>query len=182
MRNRKRLWLITAGLVALGSQPAAADPGAPAPAAKTACRTLDKLQESIDDDLDAGLGGLRIVWNRSPFDTARLSNSRDKIQIFSHGVRYLRGIDDETPVPGLAPVLSRLESSAQDLRDSVDSLAYHVEGSYTPGYDQYSGSWSPGYDSLHNPAEGDWAALDYADEQEQALVDLVEKLRANGCA
>ncbi|EFV13154.1 hypothetical protein [Segniliparus rugosus] len=148
-------------------------PSAPQPA-KVSCSTLDQVQESLDDDIDAGVGGLRIVIS-SPYasGSSQKNNADDKINMVAHGVTYLKGVDDDSPVPGLARILDKMDRGVDDMRNAVDSLFHWSPGTWN-GLEYLQPSMG-----LAFPQQGTWDTLDYVDEQQEAASDLVAQLRGS---
>jgi len=163
-------WAVMAALTcaALGSAPsAAADP------ARVPCGVLDQVRESLDNDINAGIGGVRIVIS-SPYASgaAQQRDTNVKLAMISHGVHYMEDVNGPGIVPGLAPALVDLRRASDDMRDAVSALFVISGGGYGYGYGNYGPTVSNAW-----PQPSTWTAIDWADQKKDDIYALVNGLR-----
>ncbi len=62
---------------------------------------LDQIRESLDNDINAGIGGVRIVIS-SPYASgaAQQRDTNVKLAMISHGVHYMEDVNGPGIVPG----------------------------------------------------------------------------------
>lgn len=145
---------------------AAADP------VRVPCGVLDQVRESLDNDINAGIGGVRIVIS-SPYASgaAQQRDTNVKLAMISHGVHYMEDVNGPGIVPGLAPALVDLRRASDDMRDAVSAL-YVVSSSYGYGYGNYGPTVSNAW-----PQPSTWTAIDYADQKKDDIYALVNGLQ-----
>lgn len=156
--------VLAAACASLGLAPsAAADP------VRVPCGVLDQVRESLDNDINAGIGGVRIVIS-SPYASgaAQQRDTNVKLAMISHGVHYMEDVNGPDIVPGLAPALVDLGRAGDDMRDAVQAL-YVMSPSYGSGYGPtVSNAW---------PQPSTWTAIDYADQKKDDVYALVNGLQ-----
>ncbi|WP_431240284.1 hypothetical protein ACQ86B_12660 [Mycolicibacterium aichiense] len=142
----------------------AADPG------RVPCGVLDQVRESLDNDINAGIGGVRIVIS-SPYASgaAQQRDTNVKLAMISHGVHYMEDVNGPGIVPGLAPALVDLRRASDDMRDAVGAL-FVVSPGY--GYGNYGPTVSNAW-----PQPSTWTAIDYADQKKDDIYALVNGLQ-----
>jgi hypothetical protein len=147
---------------------AAADP------VRVACGVLDQVRESLDNDINAGIGGVRIVIS-SPYASgaAQKRDTDVKLSMISHGVHYMEDVNGDGIVPGLAPALVDLRRASDDIRDAVEAL-FVISPGY--GYGYGIGSYGPTVGNAW-PQPSTWTAIDYADQKKDAIYALVNGLQ-----
>lgn len=123
------------------------------------CATLDKIQESLNDDIN--FDALRNGLNQG-LGPLRARQSTDAVQSLSHGVYYMSDVDTQSPVPGLAPLLQQLRGAVDDVGNAVRALTI----------------FSGGYDGVTRfPTQDTWEAVDYAENKVAPVQNLVNRLR-----
>jgi hypothetical protein len=147
---------------------AAADP-VPVP-----CGALGQVRESLDNDINAGIGGVRIVIS-SPYasGSAQKRDTEVKLAMISHGVHYMEDVNGPGIVPGLAPALVDLGRASDDMRDAVEAL-FQISGGYGFGYG--IGDYAPTVSNAW-PQPSTWTAIDYADQKKDDIYALVNGLQ-----
>ncbi|MCV7214181.1 hypothetical protein H7J51_02645 [Mycobacterium crocinum] len=146
----------------------AADP------ARVPCGVLDQVRESLDNDINAGIGGVRIVIS-SPYASgaAQQRDTNVKLAMISHGVHYMEDVNGPGIVPGLAPELVDLRRASDDMRDAVGALFVVSPGyGYGLGYGNYGPTVSNAW-----PQPSTWTAIDYADQKKDDIYALVNGLQ-----
>lgn len=137
------------------------------------CGVLGQIRESLDDDINAGIGGVRIVIS-SPYASgaAQQRDTNVKLAMIGHGVHYMEDVNGPGIIPGLAPALVDLHRATDDMRDAVGAL-FVVSTSYGSGF-AYGG-----YPTVSNawPQPSTWTAIDYADQKKDAIYALVNGLQ-----
>jgi hypothetical protein len=151
------------------SPPAAADP------VRVPCGVLGQIRESLDNDINAGIGGVRIVIS-SPYASgaAQQRDTNVKLAMISHGVHYMEDVNGPGIVPGLAPALVDLRRASDDMRDAVSALFV-----VSPGYGGYGygyGGYGPTVSNAW-PQPSTWTAIDYADQKKDDIYALVNGLQ-----
>lgn len=148
---------------------AAADP------VRVPCGVLDQIRESLDNDINAGIGGVRIVIS-SPYASgaAQQRDTNVKLAMISHGIHYMEDVNGTGIVPGLAPALVDLRRASDDMRDAVSAL-YVITPGYGYGLGDY-GSYGPTVSNAW-PQPSTWTAIDYADQKKDAIYALVNGLQ-----
>lgn len=143
--------------------PAAADTEARVP-----CGVLDQLQNSLDSDVSVGLAGVRTVIT-SPYISggAQKRDAEANLALVSHGVHVLEDINGADNVPGLAPLLVRLDQANEDMTQAVEALFQPTWGGYEYGSTM----------SLAWPQPATWTIIDYADQKKSDVYALVNSLR-----
>jgi hypothetical protein len=147
---------------------AAADP------VRVPCGVLGQVRESLDNDINAGIGGVRIVIS-SPYASgaAQQRDTNVKLAMISHGVHYMEDVNGPGIVPGLAPALVDLHRATDDMRDAVGALFVISGGSgYGYGYGNYGPTVSNAW-----PQPSTWTAIDYADQKKDDIYALVNGLQ-----
>ncbi|KDF02332.1 hypothetical protein Y900_026190 [Mycolicibacterium aromaticivorans JS19b1 = JCM 16368] len=149
--------------------PVAADPG------RVPCGVLDQVRESLDDDINAGIGGVRIVIS-SPYASgaAQQRDTNVKLAMISHGVHYMEDVNGPGIVPGLAPALVDLRRATDDMRDAVSAL-FVVSPGYGYGDGYGYGNYGPTVSNAW-PQPSTWTAIDYADQKKDEIYALVNGL------
>ncbi|OBG26918.1 hypothetical protein A5673_07135 [Mycobacterium sp. E3198] len=161
----------------------------PAPRAFAAprvpCGELDQIRESLDDDITAGIDGVRRAittpfsrgasgalghWEPNP----RQQDADGQLAMVDHGVRYLQDINSGNPIPGLAALLGNLQHASDDMNASVNSLFYTANMWVGDEY------WS-NYPMSKAPDSSTWAAIDNAEQKKNDIYGPVNALRGN-CA
>lgn len=153
-----------------------ADPPAGTPA-KAPCGVLNQIRESLDDDITGGINGVRTTIS-SPYmnGSSQRRDTDSKLAMIEHGVHYMQDLNGNNVVPGLAPLLDKLDRARGDMKDAVDSL-FQINGS-GGGYGAFGGGV---YTTLAWPQPSTWAAIDYADQKKNDVYALVNNLQGN-CA
>ncbi|KAA0108314.1 hypothetical protein CIW47_14545 [Mycolicibacterium sp. P1-5] len=147
--------------------PAAAEP------ARVPCGPLDQIHESLDNDINAGIGGVRTVIS-SPYASgaAQQRDTNVKLAMISHGIHYMEDVNGPGVVPGLASALVDLRRAGDDMRDAVSAL-FVVSSNYGYGYGY--GSYGPTVSNAW-PQPSTWTAIDYADQKKDDIYTLVNGL------
>ncbi|WP_431232037.1 hypothetical protein ACQ856_21415 [Mycolicibacterium psychrotolerans] len=153
----------------IAAPPVAADP------VRVPCGVLDQVRESLDNDINAGIGGVRIVIS-SPYASgaAQQRDTNVKLAMISHGVHYMEDVNGPGIVPGLAPALVDLRRASDDMRDAVSAL-FVVSPGY--GYGLGYGSYGPTVSNAW-PQPSTWTAIDYADQKKDDIYALVNGLQS----
>lgn len=145
------------------------------PARVPPCGVLDQIRESLDNDINAGIGGVRIVIS-SPYASgaAQQRDTNVKLAMISHGVHYMEDVNGPGIVPGgLAPELVDLRRASDDMRDAVSALFVVSPGyGYGLGYGNYGPTVSNAW-----PQPSTWTAIDYADQKKDDIYALVNGLQ-----
>ncbi len=161
MRVARVGWAMVALLAtcAVSAPHAAAQPTVP-------CGVLDQIRASLDNDVSAGLDGVRTVIS-SPYGIGRLQqrDAADRLNMVNHGVHVIQDINTGTPVPGLAPLLDRLAVAAGDAKEAVLT----------------SFGWSAGGTggSVAMPTQSTWDSIDYANQKKNDVYGLLDGLHGN---
>ncbi len=136
---------------------------------------LDQVRESLDDDINAGIGGVRIVIS-SPYASgaAQQRDTNVKLAMISHGVHYMEDVNGPGIVPGLAPALVDLRRATDDMRDAVSAL-FVVSPGYGYGDGYGYGNYGPTVSNAW-PQPSTWTAIDYADQKKDEIYALVNGL------
>lgn len=144
--------------------PAAADTHLP-------CGVLDQVRDSLDNNVSVGLGGVRTVIT-SPYITGgpQKRDADANLALVSHGIHVLEDINGADNVPGLSPLLVRLDQAYQDMQQAVDALFQPTWGGYDWG-STLSVAW---------PQQATWTVIDYADQKKNDIYALVNGLQG-GC-
>jgi hypothetical protein len=145
-------------------------PTAVADPVRVPCGVLDQVRESLDNDINAGIGGVRIVIS-SPYASgaAQQRDTNVKLAMISHGVHYMEDVNGPGIVPGLVPALVDLRRASDDMRDAVGALFVISGGSgYGYGYGGYGPTVSNAW-----PQPSTWTAIDYADQKKDDIYVLV---------
>jgi hypothetical protein len=149
-------------------------PAAAADPVRVPCGVLAQVRESLDNDINAGIGGVRIVIS-SPYASgaAQQRDTNVKLAMISHGVHYMEDVNGPGIVPGLAPALVDLHRATDDMRDAVGALFVISGGSgYGYGYGNYGPTVSNAW-----PQPSTWTAIDYADQKKDDIYALVNGLQ-----
>lgn len=149
-------------------------PAAAADPVRVPCGALGQIRESLDNDINAGIGGVRIVIS-SPYASgaAQQRDTNVKLAMISHGVHYMEDVNGPGIVPGLAPALVDLRRASDDMRDAVSALFVISGGSgYGYGYGAYGPTVSNAW-----PQPSTWTAIDYADQKKDDIYALVNGLQ-----
>ena len=149
-------------------------PAAAADPVRVPCGVLGQVRESLDNDINAGIGGVRIVIS-SPYASgaAQQRDTNVKLAMISHGVHYMEDVNGPGIVPGLAPALVDLRRASDDMRDAVSALFVISGGSgYGYGYGAYGPTVSNAW-----PQPSTWTAIDYADQKKDDIYALVNGLQ-----
>ncbi|NTY60392.1 hypothetical protein [Mycolicibacterium sphagni] len=149
-------------------------PAAVADPVRVPCGVLDQVRESLDNDINAGIGGVRIVIS-SPYASgaAQQRDTNVKLAMISHGVHYMEDVNGPGIVPGLASALVDLRRASDDMRDAVSALFVISGGSgYGYGYGGYGPTVSNAW-----PQPSTWTAIDYADQKKDDIYALVNGLQ-----
>ncbi|MBI3691341.1 MAG: hypothetical protein HY239_12000 [Mycolicibacterium aromaticivorans] len=154
----------------LAAPQVAADP------VRVPCGVLDQVRESLDNDINAGIGGVRIVIS-SPYASgaAQQRDTNVKLAMISHGVHYMEDVNGPGIVPGLAPALVDLRRAIDDMRDAVSAL-FVISPGYGYGYGDGYGSYGPTVSNAW-PQPSTWTAIDYADQRKDDIYALVNGLQ-----
>ena len=152
-------------------------------ASRVSCGELDQIHQSLDDDITAGIDGLRQVINY-PYVIATFGNTYgpnqqkldadNKLAMVDHGIQNMQDINSADPVPELALLLDNLRQSAADMNKSVNSLFSTWSGWEGDSYDRNVPvfTW---------PNSSNWATIDNADQKKNDIYDLVNSIHVN-CA
>lgn len=175
----KQTHMIVAATVATCTAMIAA-PVVAAEPARVPCGVLDQVRESLDNDINAGIGGVRIVIS-SPYASgaAQQRDTNVKLAMISHGVHYMEDVNGPGIVPGLAPALVDLRRASDDMRDAVGAL-FVISPGYGYGYGDGYGSYGPTVSNAW-PQPSTWTAIDYADQKKDDIYALVNTLQGT-CA
>ncbi|GAY16872.1 hypothetical protein [Mycobacterium sp. shizuoka-1] len=140
--------------------------------ARVPCGVLGQIRESLDNDINAGIGGVRIVIS-SPYASgaAQQRDTNVKLAMISHGIHYMEDVNGPGVVPGLAPALVNLQRASDDMRDAVGALFVITPG-YGFGFGDYGGSVSNAW-----PQPSTWTAIDWADQKKDDIYALVNSLQ-----
>jgi hypothetical protein len=145
------------------ARPASADTEARVP-----CGVLDQLRGSLDNDVSVGMAGVRTVIT-SPYIAggAQKRDAEANLALVSHGVHVLEDINSAANVPGLAPLLVRLDQANQDMTQAVEALFQPTWGGFEYG-STISLAW---------PQPATWTVIDYADQKKNDIYALVNRLQ-----
>ncbi|WP_179473759.1 hypothetical protein [Mycolicibacterium vinylchloridicum] len=148
-------------------------PAAAADPVRVPCVVLDQVRESLDNDINAGIGGVRIVIS-SPYASgaAQQRDTNVKLAMISHGVHYMEDVNGPGIVPGLAPALVDLRRASDDMRDAVGALFVISGGGFGYGYGGYGPTVSNAW-----PQPSTWTAIDWADQKKDDIYALVNGLQ-----
>ncbi len=166
--------LLSAAAAALACGFLGVGPLASAEPVRVPCGVLDQVRESLDNDINAGIGGVRIVIS-SPYASgaAQQRDTNVKLAMISHGVHYMEDVNGPGIVPGLAPALVDLRRASDDVRDAVGAL-FVISPGY--GYGYGSGGYGPTVSNAW-PQPSTWTAIDYADQKKDDIYALVNGLQ-----
>ncbi len=166
--------LLSAAAAALACGFLGDGPLASAEPVRVPCGVLDQVRESLDNDINAGIGGVRIVIS-SPYASgaAQQRDTNVKLAMISHGVHYMEDVNGPGIVPGLAPALVDLRRASDDVRDAVGAL-FVISPGY--GYGYGSGGYGPTVSNAW-PQPSTWTAIDYADQKKDDIYALVNGLQ-----
>ena len=95
------------------------------------CGVLNEIRESLDDDISAGVDGVRTVIS-SPYAVGSVQkrDAEVRLAMVSHGVHYMQDVNGEGVVPTLAQMLTDLGRASDDMRDAVEALFQIYGGGY----------------------------------------------------
>lgn len=141
------------------------------------CGVLNQVRESLNDDVTAGIDGVRTVIS-SPYvsGAAQKRDAETRLAMVSHGVHYMQDVNGDNIVATLAQLLENLERASNDMRDAVEALFQISSGGYGFGYGDYGPTVS-----LAWPQPSTWTAIDYADQKKSDIYALVDNLQGT-CA
>lgn len=141
------------------------------------CTILTQVRESLDDDITAGIDGVRTVIS-SPYvsGAAQKRDAETRLAMVSHGIHYMQDVNGDNIVPTLAQLLQNLDRASNDMRDAVEALFQLSGGGYGFGYGDYGPTLS-----LAWPQPSTWTAIDYADQKKNDIYALVNGLQ-DACA
>ena len=137
------------------------------------CGVLNEIRGSLDDDISAGIDGVRTVIS-SPYAVGSVQkrDAEVRLAMVSHGVHYMQDVNGNGIVPTLAPMLNDLSRASDDMRDAVEAL-FQISGG---GYGYGLGNYGPTV-SLAWPQPSTWTAIDYVDEKKNDIYALVNSLQ-----
>jgi hypothetical protein len=164
-----RLALGTAALLASSAvtwaAPAIANTNAPVP-----CALLNQIRESLNDDISAGIDGVRTVIS-SPYLGGGMQkrDAETKLAMVSHGVHYMQDVNGNDAVPTLESLLQNLDRASDDMKDAVEAL-FQLSGGGLDDGPTVSLAW---------PQPSTWTAIDYADQKKNDIYGLVNSLQGN---
>lgn len=146
---------------------------------KVPCSVLDQIQESLDNDIN--IDGVRNGLTTF-FASDKIRITADALNGINHGVQYMDDINQRTPVPGLSPLLGRLQSSVHALNDAVNSLRT-TQVAYGTNSDWSGGTYSIPYQypTFTDPGPGTWSVVDDVGDKRDAIYHLIGTERASGC-
>lgn len=158
-------------VVAVGSIVAA--PHAGATTEGVPCGVLNQLRDSLDNDVSAGIAGVRTVIT-SPYISGvpQRRDAQANLVLVSHGVHTMQDVNRGGVVPGLAPLLENLDRASADMSDAVEALFQPTWGGYGLGDFGYASTYT-----LAFPQPATWTVIDYADQQKDAVYALVNDLQ-----
>ena len=135
------------------------------------CGVLNEIRGSLDDDISAGIDGVRTVIS-SPYAVGSVQkrDAEVRLAMVSHGVHYMQDVNGDGIVPTLAPMLNDLSRASDDMRDAVEAL-FQISGS-NYGVGSYGSTVS-----LAWPQPSTWTAIDYADQEKNDIYALVNRLQ-----
>lgn len=150
-------------------------PAAAADSDRPPCGVLNEIRGSLDDDISAGVDGVRTVIS-SPYAVGSVQKRDAEVNLamVSHGVHYMQDVNGEGIVPTLAPMLIDLGRAGDDMRDAVEALFQIFSGGGYGGYGP--GSYVPTI-SLARPQPSTWIAIDYVDQKKNDIYALVDSLQ-----
>src|SRR5262245_47761700 len=146
-------------------------PPASADSDQLPCGVLNEIRGSLDDDISAGIDGVRTVIS-SPYAVGSVQkrDAEVRVAMVSHGVHYMQDVNGNGMVPTLAPMLNDLSRASDDMRDAVEALFQISGGGYGLG------SYGPTV-SLAWPQPSTWTAIDYVDQKKNDIYALVNSLQ-----
>ena len=153
-------------------------PSAAASPDQAPCGALNAIRGSLEDDISAGVDGLRTVIS-SPYAVGSVQkrDAEVRLAMVSHGVHYMQDVNGNGIVPTLAPMLIDLGRAGDDMRDAVEPLFQVFYGGGYGGYGGYGpGSYVPTI-SLARPQPSTWTAIDYVDQKKNDIYALVDSLQ-----
>ena len=169
--------LVCAVATALMCSTVSLAPSAAANPDQPPCGVLNEIRGSLDDDISAGVDGLRTVIS-SPYAVGSVQkrDAEVRLAMVSHGVHYMQDVNGNGIVPTLAPMLVDLGRASDDMRDAVEAL-FQVSYGGGYGYGGYGpGSYVPTV-SLAWPQPSTWTAIDYVDQKKNDIYALVNSLQ-----
>lgn len=136
--------------------------------ARVPCGVLDQLRDSLDNGVSAGIDGVRTVIT-SPYIAGgpQKRDAEANLALVSHGVHVLEDINGAANVPGLAPLLVKLDQANQDMTQAVEALFQLTWGGFEYG-STISLAW---------PQPATWTVIDYADQKKNDVYALVNSLQ-----
>jgi hypothetical protein len=139
------------------------------------CGLLNEIRGSLNDDISAGIDGVRTVIG-SPYAVGAMQkrDAEVKLASISHGVHYMQDLNGNDLVPGLAPMLTDLNRASDDMRNAVEALFQVSDSGFGYGF-----GTSGVTVSLAWPQPSTWAAIDYADQKKNAIYGLVNGLQGS---
>ncbi len=142
------------------------------PQVRVPCGELDQITESLNDDITAGIDGVRKTI-RSPYLSGRwqAQDASKNMDMVMHGIRYMQDINIDRPIPGFAPLLEKLSNAAGDMQDAVAAL---YQGGFNVGF---GGSFGGSSVPLAWPNQGTWDNIDQAEQRKNDMVGFVNNLR-----
>jgi hypothetical protein len=143
---------------------------------------LDQIHESLDDDIGAGIDGVRQTLANPPqplllpatVGPLQKIAADQKLDMVDHGIHYINEIDIGTPVPGLDPLLERLRGSAAAMKDAVIAA-------FPTSLERFDSDVPTLTRVVHQaqPQPSTWQAIDDADQKKNDVYALVNGLHGH---
>ncbi|WP_264991878.1 hypothetical protein, partial [Mycobacterium montefiorense] len=133
------------------------------------CGKRDRMIEHIDNEVSDGIGAVRIViardtgWFYTSDDRRQVRDAKVELARVDQGIHYIKDLNADSPIPGLAPLLDKLERASQNMNSAVQALiTSHRQGPY-----------------LFTPNDSTWASIDYAEQKRNDIYGHVISFRGN---
>jgi hypothetical protein len=128
------------------------------------CGVLNQLRDSLDNDVSAGIDGVRTVIT-SPYVTGgpQKRDAEANLALVSNGIHGMQDVNGAANVPALAPLLDNLDRANDDMRQAVEALFQ-----LTRGGSEYGSTIS-----LAWPQPATWTVIDYADQKKNDVYALL---------
>lgn len=138
------------------------------------CGVLDQIHQSLDDDITAGVNGVRQTIGSLYLYPDSIAHKRDvdaNLARVNDGIHHIQDINNGHPVPGLGASLRNLERAAADMNTAVTALITPGE----PVYESIFGNGPPGY-HFALPQPSTWETIDFVDQKKNDVYGLVNNL------
>ncbi|WP_240274992.1 hypothetical protein [Mycobacterium ulcerans] len=132
-----------------------------APQGSVPCAVPDQIRNILDNQVSPGINETRRIIS-SPYLSGgwQRRDATGQLNTMRHGILRLQDLNADHNVPGLEPLLGRLDRASNNLQKSVEGLYWLDDGST----------------SLAWPEAGTWGSFDYMEEQTNAVYGLANDL------